>query len=248
VSDQAVLIAAGDLLPALKARLSSEASAIGAFTDAEALRALEAITTRRPHIVLLERGFAVTPRGAALMNRIKADPSLAQTVIRIVAPDGTVAHDAGSGTAAAAAVTGAAAAGGSQEHAVVPRSPGQIAAEAPAAAAPDPAAHLDYRGTRRSPRVRVAGALEMMVDGNRGSVIDLSMHGAQVVMPSVLKPNQRVRVSLTDETGTIRCGATVVWASFEIPKGSSPRYRVGVEFIDPDTAAIEACQQRHRES
>ena len=29
------------------------------------------------------------------------------------------------------------------------------------------------------------------------------------------------------------------------PKGSGPRYRVGVEFIDPDTSAIEACQQRH---
>jgi hypothetical protein len=232
VNDQAVLIAAADQLPALRARLASEARELSTFTEGEALRALELITTKRPKLVLLERKFAATPRGAALVNRIKADPSLAETQIRIVprdepqaAPETAAPPPA---TVAADVTEGAA-----------------LAAVAQAAAAPP--AELDYRGTRRAPRVRVSGSLEMMVDGNRGNVIDLSTLGAQLVTGSVLKPNQRVRVALSDEQGTIRCAATVVWASFEIPKGASPRYRVGVEFIDPDVGAIEEYQQRHRQ-
>jgi hypothetical protein len=238
VTEQAILIAAGDLLPALKARLASEARDLLTFTDAEALRALEVITTRRPGLVLLERMFASTPRGAALMNRVRADPSLAQTRIRIVPDDdGSTAlagHDAVLSPATVVSVASA-----------VDPAAAHKAAGAGAVATAEPATHLDYRGTRRSPRVRVGNSLDMLVDGNRGNVVDLSMHGAQLITNSVLKPNQRVRVALTDDAGTIRCVATVVWAAFEIPKGSSPRYRVGVEFIDPDTAAIEAYQQRH---
>ena len=51
------------------------------FADAEALRALEAISTRRPGKVLLERRFAKTSRGNALVNRLRADPSLAHVQI-----------------------------------------------------------------------------------------------------------------------------------------------------------------------
>lgn len=229
VNDQAVLIAAADQLPALRARLASEARELATFSEGEALRALELITTRRPRLVLLERKFAATPRGAALVNRIKADPSLADTQIRIVPQDEPSAAPAAAPPQPAAA-------------AKVMDGPAEAAV-----AQPSSAPELDYRGTRRAPRVRVSGSLEMMVDGSRGNVVDLSTHGAQLVTGSVLKPNQRVRVALSDERGTIRCAATVVWASFEIPKGSSPRYRVGVEFIDPDVGAIEEYQQRHRQ-
>ena len=46
--------------------------------------ALDAITRDRPQIIALERDFASSRRGVALMNRIKADPALASTEIRIV--------------------------------------------------------------------------------------------------------------------------------------------------------------------
>ena len=59
------------------------------FSDTEALKALDAITRERPPVVALERLFAATSRGAALINRIKADPSLGGCEIRIVAHDGT---------------------------------------------------------------------------------------------------------------------------------------------------------------
>jgi hypothetical protein len=55
-----------------------------AFADTEAHDALDVITRDRPKIIALEREFAASRRGLALMNRIKADPSLAQTEVRIV--------------------------------------------------------------------------------------------------------------------------------------------------------------------
>ena len=57
------------------------------FADADALHALEAITKRRPAVVALERLFAATPRGAALIHRVKADPSLRASEIRVVSHD-----------------------------------------------------------------------------------------------------------------------------------------------------------------
>jgi hypothetical protein len=38
----------------------------------------------------------------------------------------------------------------------------------------------------------------------------------------------------------------VAWASFEIPTGSGPRYRAGVEFFNADTSALDAFCARHR--
>jgi hypothetical protein len=81
-----VLIGAADLLPALKARAGVDGEVL-TFADSDALRALETISRRRPALIALERVFAVTPRGAALINRIKADPSLRQSEIRVLAHD-----------------------------------------------------------------------------------------------------------------------------------------------------------------
>jgi hypothetical protein len=82
-----VLIGAVELLPGLKERAGATNGEVLTFADADALRALETITKRRPALVALERVFAVTPRGAALINRIKADPALRQSEIRVLAHD-----------------------------------------------------------------------------------------------------------------------------------------------------------------
>jgi hypothetical protein len=108
-------------------------------------------------------------------------------------------------------------------------------------------AELDYRGTRRAPRFRIAASKDIFIDGNRGSLVDLSALGAQLLTATILKPNQRVRVSLTDEEGRMRCAATVVWASFEIPAGQSPRYRAGVDFIEPVVEAVEGYIRRNKQ-
>ena len=54
MTELAVLIAAADLLPAMKSRLAGEARELLGFSDVEALRALEVITTKRPAIVVLD--------------------------------------------------------------------------------------------------------------------------------------------------------------------------------------------------
>src|SRR5262249_15969822 len=107
------------------------------FSDTEALRALETITRKRPDVVSLERAFASTTRGAALINRIKADPKLSSCEIRIVAQD-------------------------TESSRVPPSAPVPAAdGSAVAVAAPAPAAApLDQRGPRRAPRVRIADGIE----------------------------------------------------------------------------------------
>lgn len=215
----------------MKSRLAAHVRELQAFTDAEALRALETITTRRPGLVVLEKKFASTPRGAALINRIKADPTLGDSLIQVLSHDGSADVPAASAQAAAAA----------------PRPHGSHGAKAAAAPAAAPPAELDYRGTRRAPRFRITGERDILVDGSRGTIVDLSTLGAQLLTVTILKPNQRVRVGIVDDDTNIRCSATVVWASFEIPKGQSPRYRVGLDFIEPDTRAVDAYIRRHKQ-
>jgi hypothetical protein len=79
-----VLVAPLNLLPGLKERAGAVDGEVLTFTDTDALLALQTIMQRRPQLVALERMFAVTPRGAALINRIKADPTLREAEIRVV--------------------------------------------------------------------------------------------------------------------------------------------------------------------
>ena len=203
-----MLIASPELLPELKER--GEFGDVLAFSDAEALRALDVITRQRPAVVALEQLFAATSRGAALINRIKADPALTACEIRIVA------QDASPRSAEGAADT---------------------APTAPSAVADLPASTLDLRGTRRAPRVAITDGVDVLVDGNPASLVNLSAVGAQVVSLTILKPNQRVRVTLPDEGRPIRVNAAVAWATFEMPK-AGPRYRAGIEFFDADVDAL----------
>jgi hypothetical protein len=209
-----VLISSPDHLSALKER--EDLGGAEAFSDADALRALEVITRQRPSVVALERLFAATSRGAALINRIKADPSLSSCEIRIVAHDSAYSR--------------------------VSRKADGMSGAAPAAVAEPPlppdAAPLDKRGTRRAPRFKIVDGIEVTIDGNPATLVDLSLVGAHVVSPTILKPNQRLRISLPDAGRPMRFSGAVAWASFEIPKGGAPRYRAGIEFFDADQVSV----------
>jgi hypothetical protein len=208
-----ILIAAPEHLQALKER--EDLSDAQTFSDSEALRALEVITRKRPQVVALERLFAATTRGAALINRIKADPKLKSCEIRIVAHDSEYSR-----------VPGAR-----------PDSETDGAAVAVAAQAPVTAL-LDQKGTRRAPRFRIVDGVEVMVDGNTATLIDLSIVGAQVVSPTILKPNQRLRMALAEGKRPIRFSAGVAWAFFELAK-TGPQYRAGIEFFDADPDDVQ---------
>ena len=89
--------------------------------------------------------------------------------------------------------------------------------------------------------------VEVLVDGSPARLVDLSAIGGQVLSPSVLKPNQRVRVSMVDGKVTLRCQATIIWARFELSRGElGPRYRAGLEFSGADTDGIAEYARRHQ--
>ena len=77
-----VLIAPVDHLAGLQEQRGLKGAQ--AFPDTDAHTALEVITRERPKLIAIERDFASSRRGVALMNRIKADPALATTEVRIV--------------------------------------------------------------------------------------------------------------------------------------------------------------------
>jgi hypothetical protein len=217
-----VLIGAPDVLPALKERASGFGGELVAFSDADALIALDVITKRRPKIVALERVFAGTARGTALINRIKADPALEHAEIRVIA------HD-------------------SDAMRVLARTPTPADGNGTGSAVAATKAPLDQRGTRRATRFKVTGQVDVLIDGNTALLVDLSSIGAQVVSQTVLKPNQRVRMALADDNGNVRFNAAVAWASFEIPPNLGPRYRAGIEFVDADSRAVDAFRARHQQ-
>ena len=43
--------------------------------------------------------------------------------------------------------------------------------------------------------------VEVAIDGNTATLVDLSIIGAQVVSPTILKPNQRLRMALAEGSG-----------------------------------------------
>jgi hypothetical protein len=112
---------------------------------------------------------------------------------------------------------------------------------------PQPPAPLDQVGTRRAPRATMAEGVDVLVDGTQSRLIDLSQFGAQVLSATVLRPNQRVRISMVDERQTLRAQALVVWARFELPKGNpTPHYRAGLEFSGADAEEVAEYLARHK--
>ena len=212
-----VLIGPSEALPRLKERVAPKEDA-QTFTEADALEALDYIFKAKPSIVALDREFSKTTRGTALINRISDDPALASCEVRVIAHDSELV----------AAKRAAAAGGGT------------------AVAVDEPKPALDLKGTRRAPRFRIKEGVEANVDGTAATLVDLSTVGAQVVSPTVLKPNQRIRVTLGDAKGAVQCKASIAWASFEMPKGLPPRYRAGVDFIQPDSEQVAAFTKKHK--
>ena len=209
-----VVIAAAALLPGLKTRFPANASLL-TFEDADVVKALQAIVKHRPSLIVLERLFATTPRGTALIARIKSDTALDESEIRVMSHDGQYERTARRGR--------------------------QVA---PAAEASAPM--LDPVGTRREPRFRIRDGTEVRVDGNGVTLVDLSTRGAQVLSQTVLRPNQRVQITLADPIGIIACRAMVAWASFERPKkAADPCYRAGLAFTNSDRDALQAFCDRN---
>ena len=240
MSAPAVIIAALNLTPSLCERLGDEGELL-TFADTEPIQALQTILEQRPRLIVLERLFAATPRGAALINRIKTDPQVSQAEIRVMSHTGdytrVVSRGSGSGVAAA--------------ESAIASPPSAVSVEPSAHEAPvatvDAPRQLDWHGTRRAARFRIRQGVEIQLDGNPANLVDLSVMGAQVISATILRPNQRVRISVPTDDFVMRFRGAVAWAKFELPKPTEPpRYRAGVEFADADAAAMDDYCAKHK--
>ena len=210
-----VLIAARAYLPTLTARPQLKDAL--AFAEGDVLQALEAITTGRPDVVVLEKQFADTSRGTALINRIKADPTLHHCDVQVVL------HDGGSES--------------------IVREPEPAVTLAPDTTSLTP---LDYRGTRRADPFNNQPGTEIQIEGNPVQVVNMSVVGVQVLSSGILRPNQKIRLSLSSQPGATRFRSLVVWSTFELPEGVA-RYRAGIEILDhSDQAAITKFIKKHK--
>jgi hypothetical protein len=237
MSAPSVVIAASNLMPALRDRLESDGELL-AFADTEPIQALQAILSHKPTLIVLERLFAATPRGAALINRIKTDPQLAHSEVRVMSHTGDYTRVVKQTTVEAPA-----------PEPLPTMAVGRETSThgATAITAEEPPRQLDWHGTRRAPRYRIRQGVEIQLDGNPAQVIDLSVIGAQVISPTILRPNQRVRVSVPTDDFMMRFRGSIAWAKFELPKPTEPpRYRAGVEFVDADAAAMGDYCTRHK--
>ena len=81
-----IVIARSEQAVGLKKRLSHEPG-VALFSDGESLQALEAIIAAHPRILALDRMFVATARAAALVARVKSDPLLQATDVRVLAED-----------------------------------------------------------------------------------------------------------------------------------------------------------------
>src|SRR6187397_2720793 len=149
MSAAALVIAAEHLMPALRERIKVEGEVI-TFPDTEPIQALQTIMEQRPDLVVLERLFAATPRGAALINRIKTDPQLANAEVRVMSHTGDYTRQVAKPSKVESSIETSGA-----------ESTATSVVVAPAEAATRP---LDWHGTRRATRYRVRAGVEIQVD------------------------------------------------------------------------------------
>jgi PilZ domain len=240
MSAPAVIIAALNLTPSLCERLADEGELL-TFADTEPIQALQTILEQHPRLIVLERLFAATPRGAALINRIKTDPQISQAEIRVMSHTGDYTRVVSRGAIVEPAIVNPPAiySGGAT-------SSEREYEEAPVATEDAPR-QLDWHGTRRAARFRIRQGVEIQLDGNPANLVDLSVMGAQVVSATILRPNQRVRISVPTDEFVMRFRGAVAWAKFELPNPTEPpRYRAGVEFADADPAAMDDYCSKHK--
>jgi len=209
-----IVIARTEQEVALRKRLGVEPS-VALFSDYEALKALEAIVSHPPKILAVDRAFAFTARGAALVARLKAEPELAGVDLRVLAEDET--------------------------NAPVILSTRALGLEGALLKTSHP---LDYCGTRRSPRFPVNDEANVVVNGERGRLVNLSSTGAQLVIIVRLRPDEPLRLALVDAEEEVKVRGVVAWSAAE-PADGALIYRAGVEFINPDAFTVDAFCARH---
>lgn len=209
-----VVIARAEHEVSLRKRLGVEPS-VALFTDAEALKAFDAVNLHPPKILALDRIFAFTARGAALVAKMKNDVRLAAVDVRVLTEDET--------------------------NAPIILETRLLGLEGTVLKTSHP---LDYCGTRRAPRFPITDSANVVVNGESGKLVNLSSTGAQLLIQLRLRPAEPLRLALVDAEAEVKVRGVVAWSAAEPVQGALS-YRAGVEFVAPDSRSLDAfCVRR----
>src|SRR5262245_52592536 len=192
--------------------------------------AMESVRAYRPKIVALDALVAQTPGGITFLDRVESLGIPKCKVLLLVEHDGTWSTVPRNG---AGNLNSSRSAGGPATQAAAPK---------PVVASPP----IEIVSTRRVPRFPVRDSLDVTVESGCAHLVDISVLGAQVVSLPVLRPGQKIKVSLPDTDDTLNVVAQVAWSLFERAQLTvEPHYRVGLEFTDAAQQALEGYRQRH---
>ena len=210
-----VLVAPPERLSELTALLRLDGT-VEAYSDADAVAALDATFQSLPRMVVLERGFAESLRGRAFVRRVTDDPFGRECLVRVI----DAVRDAVRQTAATPSLSVDMPTAATSE--VQPTlEPGPVATE---------------RATRRR---QVAAGSAATIDGTIVQLVDISTEGMQVLGPLTLKPHQAVRVTIPAPDVPVKLHARVAWATLELgTQQAGLRYRAGLAFVDADVARL----------
>lgn len=192
----------------------SDAESVAVFSETEWLQVENSILARPPEVLVMQSGFASTSRGATLVSALKNNAREQGTALRVFIEDEVKAP--------------------------------LILTETDLAAADallETSRPLDRAGTRQAARYPMHRR-ELIVNGDRGQLIDLSVSGAQVQTPQRLRPLKVARVTVPAEEGDLKLQGTIAWA-IAVPDAGMIQYRAGVEFVNPDRKKLEAFCAKH---
>ena len=175
----------------------------------DSLRVLDFILAEPPKTLAIHQQFAATSRGATLVSQLQSESRLSAIEVRVLIED--------------------------EDHTPLLLSEMTFSPERAVHEASRP---LDRAGTRQAVRYAMHRR-EIFVNGQAGHLIDLSVSGAQVQVPSRLRPSQVVRMILPDKSGELRSQGTVAW-SIAVPAAGAIQYRAGIEFINPNAAGLSS--------
>lgn len=214
VTLMAGIITKAEHAAALRKRLGADAQ-VALFADSDSLHIVDSLLGHPPKILALDATFATTARGAALIARVKAEPTLSGIELRLLLDD--------------------------ENHVPLLL---DHALSAPMTALLQTSRPLERVGTRRAARYPMERR-SAVINGERGQLVDLSVSGAQVLAMIRLQPGAAIRVTIMDDDEhDIRCGGRIAW-SIAAPVGPAIKYRAGIEFSSPDQKALASYCERH---
>jgi hypothetical protein len=192
----------------------SEADFVAVFSETEWLQVEDSILARPPEVLVMQSGFAATSRGATLVSALKNKSREHGTALRVFIEDEVKAP--------------------------------LILTETglpPADALLETSRPLDRAGTRQAARYPM-NRRDIIVNGDPGNLIDMSVSGAQVQTPQRLRPLKVARMSVLTDAGEMKLQGTVAWA-IAVPGAGVIQYRAGIEFVNPDKKKLTAFCEKH---